>query len=100
MCQEWLNDFSAFLDHIGYRPSSEHTLDRYPNKSGNYEPDNVRWATRIEQQRNLSTNLMITVLGETMCLAAAVEKYRRPYLVVFKRLQRGWTPEEALELPK
>lgn len=48
----WLTDFKSFLDHIGPRPSLKHTLDRYPDKNGNYQPGNVRWATYIQQANN------------------------------------------------
>jgi len=44
--------FQNFLDHVGPRPSAQHSLDRYPNNNGNYEPGNVRWATRSQQQKN------------------------------------------------
>ena len=44
-------DFDDFLADIGPRPSKELTLDRIDN-NGNYEPGNVRWTTRSEQQRN------------------------------------------------
>lgn len=46
------HDFDCFLADMGPRPSVEHSIDRYPNGNGNYEPGNVRWATRSEQCRN------------------------------------------------
>ena len=51
VCEPWLKDFGAFLDHIGPRPGQDYSIDRIDN-DGNYEPGNVRWATRSEQQRN------------------------------------------------
>ena len=47
----WVKDFMAFLEHVGPRPSSQHSLDRVDNSKG-YEPHNCRWATRIEQNNN------------------------------------------------
>ncbi len=51
VCDEWREDFNAFLAHIGRRPSPSHSLDRI-NNDGNYEPGNVRWATKREQGLN------------------------------------------------
>lgn len=52
VCGEWINDFMAFAEYIGDRPSDKHSIDRYPNNDGNYEPGNVRWATDSEQSLN------------------------------------------------
>lgn len=52
MCDAWRDSFESFLRDIGPRPSPEHSLDRYPNNDGHYEPGNVRWATRTEQSNN------------------------------------------------
>lgn len=51
ICRRWLDSFELFLEDVGPRPDGC-TLDRYPDKNGNYEPGNVRWATRSEQALN------------------------------------------------
>jgi hypothetical protein len=52
VCDRWRRSFPAFLEDMGERPSSEHTIDRWPDNNGNYEPGNVRWATRHQQVQN------------------------------------------------
>jgi hypothetical protein len=53
VCEQWINDFAAFYAYIGPKPSKHHSLDRI-NNNKNYEPGNVRWASKIEQSRNSS----------------------------------------------
>lgn len=48
---EWCSDFVAFFVYMGKRPSAKHSIDRIYNE-GNYEPGNVRWATREQQAQN------------------------------------------------
>ena len=43
--------FEQFLAELGLRPSEKYSVDRIDN-NGHYEPGNVRWATREEQQAN------------------------------------------------
>lgn len=52
VCEEWLQSFEAFYAHVGARPTANHSIDRYPDNDGNYEPGNVRWATRSQQMNN------------------------------------------------
>ena len=48
---QWLGEygFKAFLADLGERPSSKYSLSRFLD-SGNYEPSNVEWATRAQQE--------------------------------------------------
>jgi len=59
ICSEWANSFEAFFEHIGPAPSNQHSIDRIDNLKG-YEPNNVRWATKTQQQRNKSNSVYVT----------------------------------------
>jgi hypothetical protein len=52
-------EYSAFLSDVGPRPSPAHSIDRI-DPNGGYEPGNVRWATRSEQQKNKTTTKWYT----------------------------------------
>ena|SRR5271156_1516101 len=52
ICERWKNSFPNFLADMGRKPTSLHTIDRFPDPYGNYEPSNCRWATRKQQAAN------------------------------------------------
>ena len=52
VCERWRTSFENFLLDMGVRPSVRHSVDRFPDSNGNYEPSNCRWATREMQQEN------------------------------------------------
>lgn len=53
ICERW-KKFENFLADMGVKPTPLHTIDRFPNKKGSYEPGNCRWATRKQQSINRS----------------------------------------------
>lgn len=52
VCDAWRQSFIAFFSDMGLKPSAAHSLDRYPDPNGDYEPGNCRWATAQEQIQN------------------------------------------------
>jgi len=50
VCKRWRR-FEHFLEDMGRRPSSGHSIERVHNERG-YTPSNCVWATRSQQQKN------------------------------------------------
>lgn len=96
VCERW-NDFAAFLADMGERPAGT-TLDRWPNVNGDYEPGNCRWATKQDQQRNTTANVLISHDGETLTQAEWAQRKGIKQSTLSYRLRHGWTPLEALSL--
>jgi len=51
VCSRWRESFEFFVSDMGPKPSARHSLDRV-DRDGDYEPGNVRWATRATQAAN------------------------------------------------
>lgn len=69
VCDRW-RDFEAFIEDMGRCPSAMHSLDRYPDRDGNYEPGNCRWATRVQQNGNRRSTILLTHDGRTQSCEA------------------------------
>lgn len=51
VCDAWRDSFETFYADVGDPPGPSYSIDRI-NNDGNYEPGNVRWANRSQQNKN------------------------------------------------
>ncbi len=96
VCPQWRMSFDAFLTDMGQRPSDQHSLDRFPDVDGNYEPGNCRWATAREQANNRRNTPMVSGLSP-MELSAATGL---PFTTIKNRMRRGWSAERIIAQPR
>lgn len=98
VCERW-HDFANFYADVGDRPEG-HTLDRIDNNGG-YTPENVRWATHVQQAKTKTqTDRYIAALGKTRTVTEWARKIGVDPGVIHMRLHRGWTEEQAVLLPR
>ena len=100
ICDEWLNDPSAFFKwslENGY--SDDLTIDRKDNDK-DYSPENCRWSTFVEQQNNRSNNTLLTKDGETHTIAEWSIILNISASTISTRLSKGYSDEEALRIEK
>lgn len=102
VCSEWLESFNNFYNWaINNGWQNGLTIDRKKNYLG-YSPDNCRWATNSEQQRNRKYNVNLTAFGETKCLTDWVDDKR--CVVTFNTVRQRmvklkWDVEKSLTFP-
>lgn len=99
ICQRWLESFIAFLEDMGERPSPKHSVDRFPDQNGDYEPGNCRWATMKEQHCNRRDNNLITCDGVTENITEWSVRTGLSRQLILYRIRSGWPVEAALSQP-
>lgn len=100
VCNEWLLNFAAFSEwakESGYRDGL--TIDRI-NANGSYCPENCRWIS-LELNSAMHGSGLTTINGETKTL---VEWAKHPKCsvsvgVIYVRLSKGWSHEDAFFRP-
>lgn len=100
VCDEWANSYLTFKEWAisnGYCEGK--AIDRIDNEKG-YCPENCRWATQKEQQRNKRNNRLVTLNGETKTLAEWSEITGINHGVLWNRIfHLGWSIEKAFATP-
>lgn len=98
VCDRWLNSFENFYSDMGAKPSPAHTLERIDfNKD--YCPENCKWATYKEQNRNYSRNVYIEYDGRRMCLKDWANEVGIENSLLRYRIRAGWPIDQALFRP-
>lgn len=98
VCNRWRSSFADFLADMGPRPSADHSIDRFPNNDGNYEPGNCRWATRFEQHANKRSNHYIDFAGQRLMVSEWAKRLGCTPGTISKRLKSGWCVERAVTI--
>lgn len=97
VCERW-NSFENFYADMGPRPPGR-TLDRYPDRDGNYELGNCRWATLEQQNNNRSCTPFLNAFGRVQAMADWAREYGIKLTTLKHRMLKGMEPESALLLP-
>lgn len=111
VCDEWRCDngnvkaFSNFYDWAmanGYRDEklpngkSKYTIDRI-DPDGDYCPENCRWITNAEQQRNKRADKLFTYNGETRTMKQWIGKYYVKCNDYYRLLFLGYDNKQILD---
>lgn len=95
VCERWRVDFWAFYDDMCPRPPG-HMLDRIDNTKG-YEPNNCRWVTPAQSNRNRRYCVMVE--GRTMKEYLRERGELTRYRMIMKRIAKGMPVSDALSTP-
>jgi hypothetical protein len=94
VCERW-KTFKNFLTDMGVRPEGL-TLDRKDNNKG-YTPDNCKWSTKQEQQRNMRSNNVWELDGQRKTVAEWADQLGMKRHSLYMRVALyGWTVHRAL----
>lgn len=99
VCDRW-KDVQAFIDDMMPTWKPGLSIDRKEN-NGNYCPENCRWASRAEQNRNRRNTVRVKTPEGDLCVCDAIRKYGVvTYTAALYRIKHGWDPWKAMTTPR
>lgn len=99
ICSEWINDPKEFIrwaSDNGYKKGL--SIDRI-DTNGPYSPDNCRFVSMKQQGRNKRNNRLLTLNGQTHCVAEWAEILQVPLSRLKRRVASGWSDKDVLTKP-
>lgn len=96
VCERWVNNFEAFLADMGHKPSSDCSLDRIDNNLG-YCPENCRWASPHEQNRNKRGNVFFELNGEKLCQKDFADVFGVQDATIIAKVRKGYTTDMIID---
>ncbi len=97
VCPEWLNAL-RFIEWAESQPFIDGmSLDRFPDVGGPYSPENCRFATSAQQNRNMRSNVWVEHNGERLIFKDFALKYGVvSYECAKSRVRHGADPIKAV----
>lgn len=99
VCDRWLKGgVMTFIEDMGERPKG-YSVERLDNDKG-YSPENCLWKSNRVQANNKRGTTLVTYQDITLSMSEWAHLLNLPYSALKGRLNRKWTPEEALNTPQ
>lgn len=99
ICERWIYSFENFFSDMGKKPEGKYSLDRIDN-SGNYSPENCRWATDVQQANNSRNCHYIEHDGEVKSMKQWSDIFNMDYELVKGRIDvLNWDFIRAVTTP-
>lgn len=101
VCDEWREPYNGIINFYNWAELSGYksglTIDRIDNNKG-YSPENCRWATPSEQQRNRRDNILINGLVLIDYLKS-IHRESDYDTIRYRISTMHWSIEDAIAVP-
>lgn len=97
VCERW-NDYSLFVEDMGYKPNGLE-LDRIDNNK-DYCKENCQWSSRKQQMRNQRRSVILEYKGESIQMNDLADRFGINKHTFKSRICiLGWSVEDAISKP-